>query len=175
MKKHHTILGIVFVSIIGTLAHFLYELSSYSTFVGLFTPINESIWEHLKLLFFPVLLFSVIEYFVRNKKECFVCSRTIALFIGMFFIVVAFYTISGVIGKAYDWVNIAIYYISVLIVFFGSELLIKNCKKATNSCMALCLALLILTAALFFIFTFYTPVLNIFIDPVTKFRGIYRK
>ena len=175
MRKHHTIIGIIFVSVLGTLAHFLYELSSFSTLVGLFTPINESIWEHLKLLFFPVLLFSVIEYFVRNKKERFICSRTTALFIGMLFIVIAFYTISGVIGKAYDWVNIAIYYVSVLIVFFGSELLIKNCKGLSNSSTVFCLSLLILTAALFFIFTFYTPSLNIFIDPVTKFRGIYRK
>ena len=175
MKKHHTIIGIIFVSVLGTLAHFLYELSSFSTLVGLFTPINESIWEHLKLLFFPVLLFSAIEYFVRNKKECFVCSRTIALFIGMLFIVIAFYTISGVKGKAYDWVNIAIYYVSVLIVFLGSELLIKNCKGISHLSTVFFLSLLILTAALFFIFTFYTPSLNIFIDPVTKFRGIYRK
>ena len=175
MRKYHTVIGIIFVSVLGTLAHFLYELSSFSTLVGLFTPVNESIWEHLKLLFFPVLLFSVIEYFVRNKKKCFVCSRTIALFIGMLFIVVAFYTISGVIGKAYDWVNIAIYYVSVLIVFLGSELLIKNCKGISHFSTVLCLSLLILTAALFFIFTFYTPSLNIFIDPVTKFRGIYRK
>ncbi len=175
MKKKHALIGIIFTSVLGTLAHFLYELSSYNTFVGLFAPINESTWEHLKLLFFPVLLFSLYEYFVHNKKECFIRSRTTALFIGMLFIVVAFYTISGVIGKAYDWVNIAIYYVSVLIVFLSTEILIKNCNKPSKICIVSCLLLLILMAILFFVFNFYTPNLNIFIDPATKLRGIYRK
>ena len=47
------IIGFVFVSVIGTLAHFVFEWSGNNTVVGLFCPINESPWEHLKLIFFP--------------------------------------------------------------------------------------------------------------------------
>ena len=44
------IIGAVFTIITGTLLHFVYEWSGESLFVGIFSPINESVWEHLKLL-----------------------------------------------------------------------------------------------------------------------------
>ena len=55
----YTIAGIVFTSILGTLAHFIYEWSNENFLVGLFTPVSESTWEHMKLLFFPMLLYGV--------------------------------------------------------------------------------------------------------------------
>ena len=69
MKRKHTLVGIIFTSLLGTLSHFLYEWTGYNTIIGTVTPVNESIWEHLKLLFFPVVLFSVYEYFARGKKK----------------------------------------------------------------------------------------------------------
>ena len=44
--------------ILGTLLHFLYEWTGYNYLVGFISPVNESTWEHLKLLFFPVLFLS---------------------------------------------------------------------------------------------------------------------
>lgn len=60
LLKRCTIIGIIFVSAIGSLSHFLYDWSGQNHLVGLFTPVNESIWEHMKLLFFPMLLYSII-------------------------------------------------------------------------------------------------------------------
>ena len=48
------ILGFVFVSIIGTVNHFVFEWSNENVITGIFTPINESSWEHLKLIFFSL-------------------------------------------------------------------------------------------------------------------------
>lgn len=42
--------------LLGALFHNLYPWSGNNTFVGLFFPINESIWEHLKLAFYPLIL-----------------------------------------------------------------------------------------------------------------------
>lgn len=58
--KRHTIIGILFVLVTGTLSHFLYDWSGQNPVIGLFTPINESVWEHMKLLFFPMLLYSLL-------------------------------------------------------------------------------------------------------------------
>ena len=50
----------IFISVLGVLLHFTYEWSGDNAVVGLFSAVNESTWEHLKLLFFPFLL-RVIE------------------------------------------------------------------------------------------------------------------
>ena len=54
-----TIAGILCVSILGTLLHFTYRWSGRNPLIGLIAPVNESVWEHMKLLFFPMLLFGL--------------------------------------------------------------------------------------------------------------------
>lgn len=54
-----TIAGILSVSLLGTLLHFTYRWSGRNPLIGLIAPVNESVWEHMKLLFFPMLLFGL--------------------------------------------------------------------------------------------------------------------
>lgn len=61
--------GFVFTSIMGTLLHFLYDISGESLLVAPFSAINESIWEHMKLLYFPMLAFAWIEYAAMEKPD----------------------------------------------------------------------------------------------------------
>ena len=63
--KCYTIAGAVFVLIAGTVSHFVYEWSGNRPAVGLFFPVNESVWEHMKLVFFPMLF-----YALAVKKDC---------------------------------------------------------------------------------------------------------
>ena len=53
---------VLVAAFLGTLNHFLYFLSGQSPIVALFCPVNESVWEHLKLLYFPFLFVSIWEY-----------------------------------------------------------------------------------------------------------------
>ena len=48
---------ILWTLMIGTLSHFFYQWSGENFFVGLLSPVNETIWEHLKAAVFsgPVL------------------------------------------------------------------------------------------------------------------------
>ena len=69
--KHYTINGILFVLISGSLAHFFYEWSGHNPIVGLFTPVNESIWEHMKLIFYTMLAYS--HFIVFKKKADYPC------------------------------------------------------------------------------------------------------
>ena len=55
------IIGFIFTSVLGTLMHFFYEWSNDNSIVGLFCPVNESPFEHLKLLFFPFLIWTFVE------------------------------------------------------------------------------------------------------------------
>lgn len=56
----------LFISILGTLLHFTYEWSQNNAIVGLFSAVNESTWEHLKLLFFPMFFLTLFELFLSR-------------------------------------------------------------------------------------------------------------
>ena len=87
------IIGAVFTIITGTLLHFVYEWSGESLFVGIFSPINESVWEHLKLLFFPMSVWILIGYFIFGKKfKTYIPSAVIGILSGMILIPMWFYT-----------------------------------------------------------------------------------
>ena len=61
------IVVIILAIVFGTLLHFTYEWSGENRIVGLFSATNESVWEHLKLVFYPMLILGLIEYyFVKN-------------------------------------------------------------------------------------------------------------
>ncbi|MBQ3306527.1 hypothetical protein IJH02_03820 [Candidatus Saccharibacteria bacterium] len=58
------IVSIVIISIIGTLAHFLYDLTNHNKFIGIFAAVNESTWEHIKIAMTPTLLWGLIDGFI---------------------------------------------------------------------------------------------------------------
>ena len=58
-----------FISILGVLLHFTYEWSNDNPAVGLFSAVNESTWEHLKLIFFPMLLLTTMEFLWAHIKD----------------------------------------------------------------------------------------------------------
>ena len=112
-------IGFIFVSILGTLFHFLYDLSGNNFLVGLFTAQNESVWEHTKLLFFPMVLFSL--YKKRDFTTKYPKIKDGILFgavCGTFLIPVLFYTYSGALGFHSAIVDISIFYICVAFAFF---------------------------------------------------------
>ena len=65
--KHYSIAGAIFVLIAGTLSHFVYEWSGQNFILGFFFPIDESTWEHMKLIFFPMLSYSL--FMNRQLKD----------------------------------------------------------------------------------------------------------
>jgi hypothetical protein len=92
---------------LGTFLHFVYEWSGKNLLVGLFCPVNESTWEHLKLVFYPILVVSIPEYFFLCRQyDRFLCTKFLSALLGMGLTVVLFYTYVGVYGENVDVVNI---------------------------------------------------------------------
>ena len=110
------IFSTIFVIIIGTLLHFTYNWYKNNSFVGLFSAVNESTWEHLKLLFFPMLITTVIGYFIfQDIFPNSLCSKTIGIITAMLFTVIFFYTYTGIIGTNYAFINILTFVLSVIL------------------------------------------------------------
>ena len=151
------ILGAVFVSILGTLLHFAYEFSGENYFVGLFTPVNESVWEHMKLLFFPMLVFSL---FSKEKLSPALMLGTLS---GTFLIPVLFYTYTGFLGFNIGFIDILIFYISVIFAFYVSYKSSQN--KSFEKYKGMIFTLICILFVLFIVFTVFPPQLPIFIAP----------
>ena len=165
-------IGFGFASLFGTLLQFLYEWTGNSLIVAPFSSINESTWEHMKLLFFPMFIFAIFEYFLFEGREDFWCVKLKGTAVGISLIPILFYTYNGVIGKSPDWINIAIFFISAAAAYwletkwFSKEN--KKCISSKWSFLILCVI-----AVAFVVFTFITPPIAIFKDPVSGGYGIY--
>ena len=120
-------LGFVFTSVLGTLLHFVFDWSKSNVIVAMFSAVNESIWEHIKLLYFPLLVFTLIESkYLKPLPKNFWCAKAIGFSIGTITIPTLYYTYTGALGVKADWFNILIFFITTAIVYFIEYKIIKN-------------------------------------------------
>ena len=164
--KKWEIIGFIFVAVLGSIGHFLYEWTGQNALIGKFFAVNESTWEHLKLLFFPYVVYTIIEWFgIGRNYRGFLFSKLLGVLAGMVFIVVAFYTYTGVIGYSIDFLNILLFVIGVALSFFVSYKLLVSNMRITLKIPSL--AAFIIIGVLFVIFTTNPPRINLFKDPTT--------
>lgn len=165
------LLGFGVTALGGTLLHFLYDWLGESVFVAPFSSVNESTWEHMKLLFWPMFIFAVVQSFFFKDRKDFWCVKLRGTLLGLILIPVLFYTYNGVIGKSPDWINIAIFFISAAVAYIYETRLFNSGKLSSQNSKRSFIWLCVI-ALLFVVFTFRTPELGIFKDPLTGELGI---
>lgn len=162
--KRYTIRGIIFVLITGTLSHFVYRWSGNNYFLGFFFPVNESVWEHFKLTFFPMLLYSF--YMNKNLKSAVPCVTSALLFgtiLSTLLLPVFFYAYFNILGRSFLALDIIIFVISVLLAFKAVYQFSVSCRLLPYT-FFLKLILLVIAACLL-IFTYHPLPLEIFVVP----------
>lgn len=151
--KHWQLAGAVFTLILGTFLHFAYALSGENAVVGAFSPVNESTWEHLKMLITPMLLFAVTEYFAYGKKYSnFIPVRFVSILFGTLVILFLFYTYTGIAGRHFLPADIGIYILGVLAAYLLSYKLLRTDILSSDTAVlvgAVGLALLIFCVVAF--------------------------
>jgi hypothetical protein len=161
--------GMLFIILFGALLHFTFEFSGGWRPLGAISAVNESVWEHLKLAFWPVIIWTIIEFFfvqrqIKDSNPNFLLAKTIGAYIMPLVIVIIFYSYTAFTGESILAVDLSSFVIAVVIgqiVSYGVFNLFG-------------LALLIIGVLLFTIFTFYPPTAGIFQDPVTGGYGIVK-
>ena len=168
--KRFQIFSVIFTFIFGTILHFTYQWSGENNFVAIFSAINESVWEHLKLLYFPMLITTIIGYFYLGKEvPNFVYAKAIGILTAIIFTIVFFFTYTGVLGRSIAIVDIASFFIATILGEYVAYRLMKSrfkCKYRID------IIILIVLGISFIIFTFFTPKIGIFKDPVTGNYGL---
>lgn len=165
--KRYTVIGIIFVLITGSLAHFLYDWTGNNDIVGLFTPINESIWEHMKLLFFPMFIYSLIMIFkFKENYPCIPSALCFGILTGTLLIPIFFYAYTSILGKDIFILDIGTFILSIIIAFWLSYKLTLSCRVEPYT-LLLCYFVCALFLC-FLLFTYYPPEARIFEDPTVS-------
>ena len=163
-------IGFGVATLLGTILHFLYDWSG-SMIAAPFSGVNESVWEHMKLLFRPLFLFALVQRLFFRAQKNYWCVKLWSILLGLFLIPVLYYTYNGAFGKSPDWLNIAIFYICAGAVFllerWGFQHLQASCRFV--------FAAICLVGLLFVVFTFAPPKLPLFLDPATGSYGVPHK
>ena len=165
--------GFVLAVALGSVLHFLFDWTDAFSLAPI-SAVNESTWEHMKILFFPMLFFACAQYwFFRVESPSFWWIKLIGAVIGVLAIPVLFYTYNGAFGKTPDWLNITFFFLSAALGYWIEYLLFRKSFSLPYSSIAFIILLVI--ALLFAVFTFYPPYLPLFQDPITSLYGIISK
>ena len=163
--------GFAVATFCGTILHFLYDWTGGSILVSPFSGVNESTWEHMKLLYWPLFLFSLVQWLFFRDKKNFWCIKLAEILLGLLLIPVLFYTYNGVFGKSPDWVNITIFYITAALVFLFEWWTFRN-NQLSWQYPRLAFTVICLIGVLFVVFTFAPPQIPLFRDPLSGAYGI---
>ena len=118
-----------------------------------------------------MFFFTIVQSFFFRNNANFWCIKLRGTLLGMSLIPIIFYTYNGVIGKSPDWINISIFFFSAALAYIYEW---KQFKTNEIACKypKIPIAIFCIIALLFLLFTFRTPKLNIFKDPITNTYGI---
>ena len=73
------LLGFLFISIIGTLLHFTYDFSNHNKVVALFSAVNESTWEHIKIAVTPFFIWSLVDGYIYGLNPNYFIGKALGL------------------------------------------------------------------------------------------------
>ena len=159
--KKYLLIGIPILFIVGSIFHFLYELSGSNILIGLITPINESIWEHLKLLFTPMTIYWIVYLFINPdiSHGRWLFSLFVAIIFAMLTVVSFYYVYTG----AFEFESLILDIFSLLLGLTVGQLIGSHFYTyGFDVPIIVSKALIIILFVLFIIFTFFPPSLPIF-------------
>jgi hypothetical protein len=166
------IAGILFIFLAGSALHFLFEWTLCWRPVAVIAPVNESIWEHLKLGFWPGLFFAAVESaFLRRKVNNFWVGKAVYLLTSPVIIVVGFYTYTAILGDNMVVLDISLFLISVVVgQLLSYRLLVAPQVRRWARASAL-VAMVALVLA-FSLLSYFPPRIFVFEDSMTHEYGI---
>ncbi len=166
--------GVIISFVLAIILHFIYEIFP-NTFFSIIAPVNESIWEHMKLIISASLIFSIFEYFMYKKKDIafnnFIFSYAISIILGIIIYLIIYIPLNDIFGhKAYIAISL-LFLIFIVIQVISYYLL--NIKRIVHI-KYLGILLIIIIYFIFGYFTYHPPKINLFYDYIHQGYGIIK-
>ena len=172
MKKN--IIYTILIFIISSLIHSFYNyLPNFIT--SIFFSVNESIWEHMKMIYTSYIIFLLLKFTFDKLKdnEALIINITAIINIIVFLII---YIPIYIIFKEHLIVTLIIYLISIYIsIILTDKLKNKINKKISNTLNKYIIFIIAFTYLIFAFLTYKPPKISLFYDTVNKTYGIYNK
>lgn len=170
-KKRIYIVYFIFLTMLGSLLHFAFDITN-SKFVGLFTPVNESTWEHFKLVLVPATFFVFILILLKrdilNGSLLSLCFSFISSCIFIYLSIL----IHDYMGFEHTVIFSILLYIISMAICFSLIYIFSNSTSFAGTNM-LGVILLFMIYLLFIVITIFPLKLDIFRDFVTGTYGMY--
>ena len=162
--------SIIIISIVGTIAHFLYDFSNHNKIVGLFSAVNESTWEHIKIAITPTLLWGLYDGYIYGLDSNYFVAKLFSLLAMTIIIPVIFYSQKILFKKDNTIVNILSFYIAIVLGQFLFYHIIDMPELDYIFSYISCLGLFIFFGA-YLLLTLLPLEIFIFKDPISKKYG----
>lgn len=165
--------SIIFIFLLGSLLHFLYEISGHNKIVALFAAVNESTWEHIKMALSATFIYSLYDGFIFGSNPNYFTAKLLSLVVIILFIVVVFYTYTSITKKPILFIDILIFFGAI---YFSQKVfyLIVEANPIGFTYQYISIVLLFILFGSYMVLTLL-PLKNIiFEDPITKKYGIIR-
>ena len=161
-----------FIVLTGSVLHFTYGWSGHSKVLALFSPINESAWEHLKMAFWPGVILALFETRRwRRHFPAFWFAEAIGILTSVAGICLIWYGYTGILGNNYLILDILCFVLAVTAGQITAYVLMT--KLGENTILSILgFTLITLLGAAFLIFTFWAPEIHLFRDPSTGTNGL---
>lgn len=168
------IISFLSVSLLGVLTHFWHKWFKKGILLHILSAVNESVWEHMKLSFYPMVLVVIVQGLIPEiYYPGFWGSASIVVLTATFLVPVLYYPIRKLLGREIPAVSISLYFVCILIAFIVEYYLLKSGFNAIGDIAALIIILICFTA--FAYFTYFPPKLPIFKDSIYKKYGEFRQ
>ena len=165
--------GFLFTAALGTVLHFTFDWSGQNLLAAAFSAVNESVWEHMKLLFFPAFFWSVGQVcFLGRNYPNFLAVRALSVLAGVVLVPVLYYTYTGVVGTHVLWADILVFLAADLGLFWLDFRLLSRGRFTSGWEQVLGLGVLWVLAFLFVWCPFRPPQLALWRDMAAGTFGI---
>ncbi len=166
------ILATIGIFITSFLSHEMYKLIP-NTLISFFFPVNESIFEHMKIIYTSTLLYGIIDYTLLKKEKItfhnFPLQLYLTSFLGIILYLIIYLPINYFIKEFLPLSIFLLLIVYGIMQILSFHLLTKKPLKVLNK---ISIALIIITYINFIILTYNPPHNFLFYDTTTKTYGI---
>ena len=157
--------GIVVITLLGSALHFAYAWSGQTGWVAIFAAVNESVWEHLKLAFWPAVLWSLLGALaIRRRVRNFWAGRAVAITLPPMLIAAGYYGYTAVLGHHLLAADLALFTLSILAGQLAA-LAVYQFPDMGRRAARLALVVIVMGCLAFASLSFFPPDLALFDDP----------
>jgi len=166
------LIGIAVIAGVGAVMHFAFEWSGELRPVAVFAAVNESVWEHLKLTYWPTLLYAALSYRkLKGLSDNFTIAKAAGIYVMPAAIVALFYAYTTITGSDNLIADIAIFVVAIALGQLASYKVL-NLPQLSRRLYVLAIVGIVALGVIYALFTFYPPQAPIFMELATGTYGI---